>query len=422
MVSGTQQEGQQTGLLSAVPVNAAVAGLKVAGTSYNGVSVTWTKSAGASGYDIYRSASAASGFKLVKTNAGANAVSMTDTGLSTGKTYYYKVVPYRSMSGGKAVGGEAVASGAPVNAAVKDLAAKGQDISGIKLTWSKSAGASGYYVYRSVTKSGGYQNVRTITTNKAANTYTDTGLEPGTKYYYKVIPYRSMSGGKVKGRTAGPVAGQTKSDTPTGVQVVASGARQLTVSWNKVSGAYAYEVRRATSLNGTYKGIKSTRGLSYIDTGLGANATYYYKIRAYRLVNGGKVYSALSGAVSALTRGEKPSFNAGVSPSTNNNATSIGFSITNTGAKDMTVLAGGAVLEDATNSSYNRVLTIWDGTVRVTESVTIKPGERKVFTMSCSPATRYNPDSHIIVRFLYDGSRYKCDASYNAKVFWSPDP
>ncbi len=54
-----------------------------------------------------------------------------------------------------------------------------------RLSWSKSKGASGYYVYRSATSNGTYSKIATVKTNS----YTNTGLALGKYYYYKVIAY-----------------------------------------------------------------------------------------------------------------------------------------------------------------------------------------------------------------------------------------
>lgn len=55
------------------------------------------------------------------------------------------------------------------------------------LSWSKSKGASGYYVYRSENKSSGFKKIATSKKNK----YVDKGLALGKYYYYKVIAFGS---------------------------------------------------------------------------------------------------------------------------------------------------------------------------------------------------------------------------------------
>lgn len=70
---------------------------------------------------------------------------------------------------------------------------------------------------------------------------------------------------------------------------------KIKVSWKAVTGANGYVVYRSTSSGSGYKAVKTiTNGktVSYTDTSVKFNKTYYYKVRAYRTVSGKKVYSA----------------------------------------------------------------------------------------------------------------------------------
>ncbi|MGN0659795.1 MAG: PQQ-binding-like beta-propeller repeat protein [Emergencia sp.] len=75
---------------------------------------------------------------------------------------------------------------------------------------------------------------------------------------------------------------------------VTAGKKKATVTWKKVSGATGYQVSRATSKNGTYKVMKTTTSLKYTNTSLTSGKTYYYKVRAYRTINGVKYYGKWS--------------------------------------------------------------------------------------------------------------------------------
>ena len=66
-----------------------------------------------------------------------------------------------------------------------------------------------------------------------------------------------------------------------------------------MAGATKYEVWRATSSGGTFYKLPDTTALSYTNTGLTTGKTYYYKVRAYRLVGDTKVYGGYSAVVSA---------------------------------------------------------------------------------------------------------------------------
>lgn len=64
------------------------------------------------------------------------------------------------------------------------------------LSWKKVSGASGYEVYMSRSKSGGYKRIRTL----SATSYKKKGLTRGQRYYFKVRAYRyGADGRKVNG-------------------------------------------------------------------------------------------------------------------------------------------------------------------------------------------------------------------------------
>lgn len=73
-----------------------------------------------------------------------------------------------------------------------------------------------------------------------------------------------------------------------------AGKKKATVSWKKVSGATGYQVSRATSKTGTYKTVKTTTSLKFTNTSLTSKKTYYYKVRAYKTINGVKYYGKWS--------------------------------------------------------------------------------------------------------------------------------
>ncbi len=58
--------------------------------------VTWEKIPGANGYFVYRAAAKNGSYKRIKTLVGKKKISYTDTGLSAGKRYYYKIKAYRT--------------------------------------------------------------------------------------------------------------------------------------------------------------------------------------------------------------------------------------------------------------------------------------------------------------------------------------
>ena len=158
------------------------------------------------------------------------------------------------------------------------------DYNAVKITWKKADYAKKYEVYRAASSNGTYKKVKTTT----SRSYTDSGLTTGKKYYYKV---RALNG------TAKGAYSSVKSATPklkaiTSFKAEKSSLTSIKLTWGKVNGAQKYEIYRAVSKNGTYKKIYTTQNTSYTNKNLATKNTYYYKVRAYRVVNNVKKYSA----------------------------------------------------------------------------------------------------------------------------------
>src|SRR5207247_654334 len=106
------------------------------------VSLSWSPSAGATGYRVYRGTSpGGEGASPVGTPSGA---SFNDTGLTNGNTYYYKV-DATNPTGASPKSSEVNATLAPP--APTGLSATAGNGS-VSLSWSASNGATSYKVYR----------------------------------------------------------------------------------------------------------------------------------------------------------------------------------------------------------------------------------------------------------------------------------
>lgn len=84
---------------------------------------------------------------------------------------------------------------------------------------------------------------------------------------------------------------------------------KIAMLWEKVKGADGYVVYRSNSKKGTYKYLKTVTTNTVTLYGLKAGNKYYYKVRAYRVVNGKKVYGAYSDAKMMFTKTAAPKLN-----------------------------------------------------------------------------------------------------------------
>ena len=164
--------------------------------------------------------------------------------------------------------------------------------SSIKLSWSKVSNASGYRIYRSTSKNGTYAKIKDITSKSTLN-YTNSSLSSNKKYYYKIKSFKTVNGQRYYGYYSSITSGETKLSNPT-VKLSTPKSKSIKVSWKKISGAKGYEVYRATSKKGTYYKRKTTSNLSYTNTNVTKGKTYYYKVRAYKIVSSKKTYSSYS--------------------------------------------------------------------------------------------------------------------------------
>ena len=147
-------------------------------------------------------------------------------------------------------------------------------------------------MYRSTSKNGTYTKVKDITNNSTLS-YTDSNLYSNKKYYYKIKSFKTINGQRYYGYYSSIINGETKLSTPS-VKLSTPKSKSIKVSWNKVSGAKGYDVYSSTSKKGTYSKRTTTSNLNYTNTGLTKGKTYYYKVRAYKIVNNKKVYSSYS--------------------------------------------------------------------------------------------------------------------------------
>lgn len=182
--------------------------LKATPAGKNKVNITWTKVDKANGYLIYAKKKGKYGYCGLA-NAGTQTSYIDTKAVDTDYNFYW-VYPFRYDAKGKRVIGKCTkyvyAKG--ICTATENLRAfsvKG----GVKLTWSKKAGASGYLIYGK--KTGGKYGYIGMTKGYGTTSYTDKSALKSAYNFYWVIPYHYSQGGKlVAGQTGKYVYGKAK--------------------------------------------------------------------------------------------------------------------------------------------------------------------------------------------------------------------
>ena len=146
-----------------------------------GVQVKWAKTAGATGYVIYRKTGTGSWSRLATIKSGST-TSYTDKSTKSGTNYSYTV---RACNG-------SIMSDWHNSKTVKRLSnpavtSASKTSSGINVKWSKVTGATGYVVYRK-TANGSWSRIANIKSGSTTS-YTDTKASKGVTYTYTVRAY-----------------------------------------------------------------------------------------------------------------------------------------------------------------------------------------------------------------------------------------
>ena len=264
----------------------------------NQIEVNWGAVRGAYGYRIKRSTSKNGTYKVVATLKGKNNTTYQDKKLKTAKTYYYKIETINKVNGKKGYSGNSAAVSAKTLKTTSITAVKATGSTSVRLEWKAVDGASGYQIYRSMSKDSGYKKVGQV---KGKNTkkYEDKTLEAGKTYYYQVRAYKSNS-------AKNGVASFSKAQKAWTIkqvvfsQITSDSKNQVTLGWKKVSKAQGYDIYRSDESNSGFEKIASISSgstLTYTDKGVKSGNTYYYKIAATYKIKG----SAGRGSYSKVT-------------------------------------------------------------------------------------------------------------------------
>lgn len=168
---------------------------------------------------------------------------------------------------------------------------------GVKLSWDRVNNAQGYRLYYTEGPGKPWKYLTQIGNGKATS-YIHTGRVTGKTYTYYMRAYHSIEDGeKIFGAYSQGMSGKA---LPRAVQIrqVTGKSGSAAVNWDRVNGASGYRLYYRTSENGKWQyaaQIGKGNLTSYTHRGLKKGQKIYYKMRAYRTVDGEKVFGAYSG-------------------------------------------------------------------------------------------------------------------------------
>ncbi len=256
---------------SATPT--APSGLAASAPNGTSVSLAWTNIDNFRfGNQVYRQNPNSTTYSWVAT-LPSNATSYLDTGLTPGAAYSYQILTTNTVGNSAASNAAAIATPiAPL--AVSQLQPSSIATTSAALNWIlNSANNTGVQIMRRAGGVGGFALVATL--SGSPTTYTDTGLQSGVLYEYRVSATNSagLSPAADTGLTTlplPPIAGAT------------ANAGQIQLNWTAANGAVAYNIYRGLtpSSEGASPYASVNGAVGFTDAGITTAHAYYYRITA----------------------------------------------------------------------------------------------------------------------------------------------
>lgn len=276
-----------------------VKNMQISKAGTNTVDLSWSPVSGADGYtvQILKNGKWVSVGNFVGTSAQIS-------GLLPGSVNYVHIAAYASSNGKTYIGNynTSVKIETTVGAINPRVSAYANNF--VTLTWDKQTAANGYEVFKYDASSKKYVLYKNIT-NPNTNTCKVTGLASNKKYDFKVRAYQIDDSEKTYAPFGAVVSQYTSIAKPKLNSAKSTSKKKIKASWAKVSGASGYQVMWSTyknfSKNYKTKSVKAKYSSKTVTTAQ-SKKTYYVRVRAYKTVNGKKVYSPWSNTKKVKTK------------------------------------------------------------------------------------------------------------------------
>ena len=274
-------------------------GLGAEAASCTQLNLSWNSVSGVTGYKLERSPDNTPNSWTQITTTTLSVTTFSDTGLTTGTRYYYRV---RSNNGAANSAYCVAASGTtlpapPVITSVTGVTSTSPQLT---LTWTGAANNTGYKLYRAGSLGGSYAQLLNPSTGQplvvtGASCSDAWNMSLGTPYYYKMV---AINAGGESAQSA-PLGNWTVPAAPAAPTVSDPTGSSLRASWSAVTGATSYRVKVSTNVGGPFSDQGTTEALTHVASGLAPDTQYYIQI--YAINSGGESMNSMPGLGTTLT-------------------------------------------------------------------------------------------------------------------------
>ncbi len=284
------------------------------------IDLSWTAPAsngGSSitGYKIERESPTGGGFSTLVADTGTTGTTYSNTSLTTGTEYNYRVSAINALGTSSASTASSATTMSVPGAPTGLSATKQTNAAAIDLSWSAPASSggsaiTGYKIERESPVSGGFSTL-VADTGSTGTTYSDTGLSLNTQYNYRVSAINAIGTSSASG-TANATTNNVPG-APTSLSALAINSSRIDLSWttpasNGGSSITGYKIERESPTGGGFSTLVADTGsvgTSYSDTGLTSGTEYNYRVSALNAL-GSSSASSTASAITATASNDAP--------------------------------------------------------------------------------------------------------------------
>lgn len=253
------------------------------------IELSWSETAGAEEYLLYRSVDDGQNFSLL---TQGEFLSYQDTDIQLNAVYQYYVCVSMTTKTQEVLFGEASDVVRQYTPLENPMISAVQNVSynTLRVEWPVVAGAVGYRLYRSTEKAGEYQLLSELA-DGTVTSYSDSTCECGQIYAYYLEAGQQLGEDVVYGEASNVAEGRTIPDRVSLSGSSNDGNTSVTLKWKKVSGAHGYEVYKNNTLVSVIENADTT---IWSESNLAKDAEASYKVRAYCIVNNETLFGSYS--------------------------------------------------------------------------------------------------------------------------------
>ena len=255
------------------------------------------------GYRIERSSNRNAGWIIHVASTGSAAITYTDRNLSPATTWFYRVSAINSQGTGRASNVAEGTTNAAAPGPPQSVRARSTGPNSILLAWDRPETDGGERITGYAIQRIGPNDNQWVThrsnTGTTATTFTDTGLEPVTRYQYRVAAINRVGRGEwapmPPALPASAITHADKAGAPTGLTARSVGTARIDLSWTapRYTGGVSiigYRIETSDDGGATWTILRrntNSTATTFSDVNLRPATTRHYRVAARNLAGDG---------------------------------------------------------------------------------------------------------------------------------------